>query len=62
MCSTADPTIVFKVILRETLVIEPDGDTYNTTSSTQERFGPNSYYEAPVDRGDMAHGVRIHAE
>ena len=60
--SASDPTNVYKVILRNTLVIEPDGDTYNTTSSTQEWFGPNGYYEAPVDRGDKAHGVRIHAE
>lgn len=60
--STTDPKEVYKVILRETLVIEPDGDTYNTTSSVQEWFGPDGYYKAPIDRGDMVHGVRIHAE
>lgn len=54
--------VVYKVILRNTLVIEPDGDTFNSTSSSQEWFGPDGYYEAPVDRGDTLHGVRIHAE
>lgn len=60
--STVEPAASYKIILRETLVIGPDGDTYNTTSSIQEWFGPDGYHEAPVDRGDKACGVRIKAE
>ena len=60
--STVEPAALYKVILRETVVIEPDGDTYNSTSSIQEWFGPDGYHEAPVDRGDKTHGVRIKAE
>lgn len=60
--STSDPSEVYKVVLRETLVIGPDGNTLNSTSSIQEWFGPDGAYEAPVDRGDMVHAVRIHPE
>ena len=60
--STVEPAALYKIILRETVVIGPDGDTYNSTSSVQEWFGPDGYHEAPVDRGDTTHGVRIKAE
>ncbi len=59
---TVEPAALWKVILRETVVIEPDGDTYNSTSSTQEWFGPDGYHEGPIERGDATHGVRIKAE
>ena len=54
--------VVYKVILRNTLVIEPDGDTFNSTSSSQEWFGPDGYHEGPFDSGNMTQGIRIHAE
>jgi hypothetical protein len=60
--STVEPAALWKIILRETVVIEPDGNTYNSTSSTQEWFGPDGYHEGPIERGDMTHGVRIKAE
>jgi len=60
--STVEPAALYKVILRETVVIEPDGDTYNSKSSVQEVFGPDGYHEPPVDIGDKTHGVRIKAE
>jgi len=52
---------VWKIILKETLRIEPDGDTYNSTSSSVEGFGPNGEHWGPTE-GDSTHGVRIKAE
>jgi len=50
----------WKVILKEAVTIEPDGDTYNSTSSIVEGFGPNGGHWGPS--GAATHATRIKAE
>jgi len=57
-----DPAIagLWKILIKETLTIEPDGDTYNSTSSTVEMSAPDGTMLGPFP--GSTHGVRIKAE
>jgi hypothetical protein len=51
---------LWKMVVKETSVIEPGGDAYHSTSSTVELFGPNGEYVGPFPT--TTHAVRIKAE